>query len=206
MKYIIASDIHIDDYNRYNLPNNKRGDQFDKLAQLLISKGKLHYSKRLILAGDLINKPTNRPKTYHKFLSFIDILCSYFEDIYFINGQHDLDTKSDTQNFEDSYTTILHNYKDKVRYMHQKYINDKDHLIYFQNWTKSQDLTNIDKVDLFIGHVTIGNELFKGQEDLLDYSKFDLAVVGDIHKHKVYKNVVCIGSPIQVNTCRGFNQ
>lgn len=194
---LIVGDPHIDDYPRNNAYHKSRFLQFPILANLIVDSGRLNNCKELILAGDILNKPVNRPYVSHMLDEFFSILSAGFESVYFIIGQHDTDSKSIIQKLEDTEMTRIPKMYPNVKYMNHEFLVEEDHTTYFMNWKKVQDLSLIkDKVDLFIGHVTVGNGLFEGQE--IDNTKFDLAICGDIHAHKVTGNLVSIGCPIQV--------
>ena len=196
MKYLITSDLHIDDYFRYNIPENNRFDQFIILADLLIEKAKSNNISNLIIAGDIINKPTNLPYINHKLDDVFLKLTAYFQNIYYILGQHDLSTKSIESNFEDSDINRLTKMFSNLHYMNNKTLNDEGHITYFKNWSIEQELNIDTPVDLMIGHLTIKFGIVKGQD--IDNTKFKLGIFGDIHKHVIDRNLVSIGSPIQV--------
>jgi DNA repair exonuclease SbcCD nuclease subunit len=71
MKYLITGDVHIDDYVKYNLSPKQRLLQFPKLAKLYVELGKVHKCDRIILAGDTLNKATNRPYVENIVREFI---------------------------------------------------------------------------------------------------------------------------------------
>ena len=86
MKYLITGDVHIDDYVKYNLSTKQRLLQFPKLAKLYVELGKVHKCDRIILAGDTLNKATNRPYVENIVREFFTILSNGFEEVYYILG------------------------------------------------------------------------------------------------------------------------
>ena len=194
-KFMITSDVHIDDYDRFNIEPNFRMNQFRKLALRYVELGKENGTKTIILAGDIINKPVNPPTVSHLVADFFKILASHFEYIGFILGQHDLFSRK-TLRGDDSMINLYNRYIDQLHYLDDISMEVGGRSIYFKNYAREVDLSHIKKkIDLFVGHITI-DERF-GQE--VDNSKFKLGIFGDIHNSKVVDNMVCIGNPIQHN-------
>lgn len=191
MRFLITADWHINNYKNYNSSVGFRLGQFIKLAYQTVEIGKKQGCPILVIAGDFIDIPILSPKIQHVVKGCIDILKGGFDKIYYILGQHDLDTKG-TINKDD---TILSLYDDdKFIYADHKILKYNGVKVGFQNWTSQQDTSWIDgKVDVLIGHYTKSN-LF-GQE--IDDSKFDLMIHGDIHNDQVIGKFVSICNPIQ---------
>ncbi len=106
MKWLITSDIHIDDYPQFNPETSYRLNQFITLAHRYVEIAKKDGIKVLFMAGDIINKPRPRPKEIHVLDQFLSILSSYFDKIYYVLGQHDVDTKNPLMKLEDSIINI----------------------------------------------------------------------------------------------------
>lgn len=192
MKYLLLADIHIDNYPDYNYSRLFRLNQFIKLAEEIVELGKQYGCEKLILAGDTLNRPTNRPKVNHTLGRFANTVSTGFKEILFILGQHDTDTKSNIIDYEDTMMTTLTQYG--FKYMDHQVIKSGNITIAFQNWTPEQDTSWIETpVDYLIGHYTKSN-LF-GQD--IDESKFKTMIHGDIHNDQVIGKFVSIGNPIQ---------
>lgn len=191
MRLLITADWHINNYKNYNSFVNFRLSQFVKLAHQTVELGKEQNCPILVIAGDFIDIPILSPKIQHVVKTCIDILKKGFDKIYYILGQHDLDTKG-IINRDD---TILSLYDDeKFIYMNHKTIEYDGVTIGFQNWTHEQDTEWIEEpLDVLIGHYT-KSTLF-GQE--IDESKFGLMIHGDIHNSQVIGKFVSICNPIQ---------
>lgn len=191
---LIVSDIHINDFSRCNYTPGARLEQFTKLADRLVELGLEHGAIEIDIAGDIIDKPVMRPYILKVAHNFLRTLSNNFQRVNYILGQHDFDTKSQNHWPEDSVVNLFD--FPNVYYMNKsEYIWEGLRLGYM-DWYPRQDLSWIgDKLDVFIGHVTV-DERF-GQE--IDTSKFNIAIVGDIHQHKKVGNMHCIGVPLQHN-------
>lgn len=203
-KYIITADYHLDDYSRYNMYPKSRLYQSIEVAKMIGQLGKSSGAKVLILAGDIINKPINRPYINHVLKQVFDEFCNYFEKIYFIRGQHDLDSKASSYSYNDSDLNLYDGYKGKVFYAHNSYIkNHSGHITYLQDFYRGEEVPLPEdlNVDLMVGHYTIGNGLFSGQ--VIDNSKFKLGLFGDIHAEISKGNIHSISNPVQVKINEG---
>jgi len=190
--WLLVSDIHLHDYPRYNKTPKARLNQSIKLAHRIAEVGRERGIKTLVLAGDFIEVPTNRSYIVHKLKEFFEILSEGFDTVFYILGQHELDSKSQGQEFHDSIVTVIA--PKNFQYMDKKFFQHQGKNIAFMNWKPTQDLTWIkDPVDLFIGHVTVDARF--GQP--IDNTKFKLGIVGDIHQAKTVGNLMFIGTPQQ---------
>lgn len=199
MKYLVTGDNHIGQYRNYNITPNGRLYQFLDIAGLLVERAQELGINKLILAGDTLNIPIN-PSHVNKVVdNYFKILLTHFEDIYVIYGQHDMVTKSSEQIESDSDLSRIFRWSDRVHYMNKKFLKDSDHTIYFQNWTKEQDISHLEEqVDLMIGHLTIPFGVVRGQT--IDNSKFKLGIFGDIHKQIQVGNLVSTGCLTQIKS------
>jgi energy-coupling factor transporter ATP-binding protein EcfA2 len=100
-------------------------------------------------------------------------------------------------NYEDTFLHTFSEYLPNVKYMSDKIVMDGSHSLYLRDYSRGDELPTPDnKVDLMVGHLTIGNKLFKGQS--IDKSKFDVGFFGDIHSIIDDDNVHSISAPLQV--------
>lgn len=191
MRILLTADWHINDYKNFNPHVGFRLQQFIKLAHDTVEIGKKNNCPILVIAGDLIDVAVLKPSIQHVLKRVIDILKSGFDKVYYILGQHDLDTKGSIT-VEDTLLSLYDD--DKFIYANHTILEYDNVKIGFQNWSTSQDTSWIeDKLDVLIGHYTKSN-LF-GQE--IDDSKFDLMIHGDIHNSQVIGKFVSICNPIQ---------
>jgi len=191
-KCIIVGDLHIHDYTDYNLKEpNWRLNQFIKLSKRIIEVAKTKNCDIVIYAGDLIHRPILSSKTAYVVDKFFKMQYEAGLTIYYILGQHDLQTKSNIQNHDDSIIPVLLDHY--ATYMDKKIITIDGKTVAFSNWRPQQDFSFIpDKVDVLIGHLTLSEKF--GQE--YDDSKYKIGFFGDIHKRKSIKNSHTTNVPI----------
>lgn len=199
-KILSVADIHIHAYPNRNPSNDFRLYQGSRtVAQNIIKAGKEHGCDYIVLAGDIIEKSIVRPYVQAEVKEFLDTIMANFKEGWIIWGNHDQDNKSSDSDITDSCLGIMLPYN--LHYAHQKIVNIDNTSIAFNNWQPEFDLTWIPrKVDVLFTHARIcyntdqdGGMLFESQ--VLDESKFDLAICGDIHKAGQIGKYVSIGVP-----------
>ena len=164
--------------------------QFDKLADRLLELKSENDCEEIWILGDFLRVPNSKQRVNNRLRKFIQKLCDNTSKVRFILGNHDTESKSSTQELDDSVlgmTTIIPNfiYEDH----HIEHFDG--HTFAFMNWYPDQNLEWIaDKVDVMLGHYTKSN-LF-GQD--IDESKFDLMIHGDIHNDQVIGKFVSVGT------------
>lgn len=196
---IITADVHLACYTQYNLLGDPkfRDKQFIRFANRLIEIAKDNNTKTLIIAGDLIERPLISSEEQHLLFDFIDVLSSYFEDIYYINGNHDLAHRQDNVEYVDSVVNIFDRFG-KMHYMHDKTKEINGRKIYFRDYIHGDIPPCPIGTDVFIGHITIGGGPLKGQK-FLDPNSFKICIAGDIHKPIDVGNIHSVGCPLQKN-------
>lgn len=194
-KILAISDIHIHDYPQRNPSDKYRLFQTRTVSQNIINVAKNEGAEILVIAGDVLEKSIIRPYVQAEVKLFLDTLMSFFKIGYIIWGNHDQDNKGSDQDFTDSCLSVM--LPNNLYYADKKEIVIDNTKIAFSNWRPEFDLTWINnKVDVLFTHATIsysGSDLFKSQ--VLDESKFDLAICGDIHKPDTIGKYVSIGIP-----------
>lgn len=199
-KILTVADIHIHAYPNRNPSNDFRLYQGSRtVAQNIIKVGKQQGCDYIVLAGDIIEKSIVRPYVQAEVKYFLDTIMSEFKEGWLIWGNHDQDNKSSDSDITDSCLGIM--LPPNLHYAHQKIINIDNSMIAFNNWQPEFDLSWIPrKVDVLFTHARIcysteadGGALFESQ--VLDESKFDLAICGDIHKAGSIGKYVSIGVP-----------
>lgn len=194
-KIIAIADIHIFDYPSRNPEEKFRLKQSRVVAQNIIEVAKQEGTDIIVIAGDIIEKSVLRPYVQAEVKLFLDTLMSFFRFGYIIWGNHDLDNKSSDQDFTDSCLSVM--LPPNLYYAHQKETTIDNSRIAFCNWMPEFDLTWINnRVDVLFTHATIsysGSDMFKSQ--VLDQTKFQLCIAGDIHKAAQIGKFISIGIP-----------
>lgn len=194
-RFLIVSDIHIHDYPQRNPSPLYRLHQTRIVAQNIIKAAKETDCGVLCIAGDLIEKSIVRPYVQSEVKFFLDTLMAYFEEGFIIFGNHDQDNKSSDQSMSDSCISVM--MPTNMYYADSKILKRGNSTIAFSNWKPQFDLGWIkEKVDLLITHATISyssTDIVKSQ--VLDESKFDLCISGDIHKPAQAGKYISIGIP-----------
>lgn len=196
-KILAVADIHIHDYPNRNPYSDYRLLQDRVVAKNIIEVGKANGCDTIVFAGDIIEKSLIRSYIQAEVKDFLFEVMSNFTRGYIIWGNHDLDSKSADQNINDSVLGVI--LPSNLYYAHQKTLKIDNTLIGFSNWQPTFDLSWISgKVDVLFTHARIcysssGGDIFQSQ--ILDESKFDLAICGDIHKPGTIGKYVSVGIP-----------
>ena len=119
----------------------------------------------------------------------------FFKEGFIIWGNHDIDNKSNLQKPEDSCLSVM--LPKNLYYSDGKQIRIGSSEIAFSNWKPEFDLSWIQgTVDVLFTHATIcysaGDHVVS---QVLDESKFNLAICGDIHRMAQLGKFVSIGIP-----------
>lgn len=196
---IITADVHLACYTQYNLFGDPefRSKQFIRFANRLIEVAKENNASILIIAGDLIERPLLSSYEQHLLFDFIEVISSYFDKIYYINGNHDLAHRQEVVEYVDSVINIYDRFG-KMQYMHDKSIDIYGKNFYFRDYIHGDIPPCPDGTDVFIGHITIGGGPLKGQK-FLNPNSFKICIAGDIHKPIDSKKIYSVGCPLQKN-------
>lgn len=194
-KILIVSDIHIHDYPQRNPSEKYRLYQSRIVCQNIIQAGREQGCSVIVLAGDIVEKFLIRPYVQAEVKLFLDTLMSNFDMGYLIYGNHDQDNKGTDSVFTDSCLSVM--LPKNLIYAHRTEIQVDGCRIGFCNWSPEFDLSWINgKLDVLITHATICYNPADGyHSQVLDESKFDLAICGDIHKPGTIGKYVSIGIP-----------
>lgn len=205
-KIIILSDVHINDYRRYNINDTQyRLKQFIHLAYWIQSLK----ADKIIICGDMCDISSPPPHVFHTVLEFLSILTvsgNKYIDVYITPGQHELFIRDNHELFnKNTYLTVA-DMLPNVRYLHRQKINIYGKSLYFKGYESNYNLDELDKCDILIGHATLcaktGSSEYTIQNGTkLDSSKFKLAFIGDIHRHQILDDgkVIIPGTPLQNN-------
>lgn len=194
MNVLFISDIHIGDYPDYEYRRFQRLDNYPLYAKRICQIAKENGVQYLFILGDTTDQPTNRPYIQRRLKQVFSIFSNYFKKVFYILGQHDLDSRLFDYKSPDS--TSIHLFApDNFEYINRKIIQLGGRTIAAADFSDDQDLSWIIKpVDIFLGHVTINTSGF-GQE--IDYSKFTIGFAGDIHYPCSKNNLHSIGMSVQ---------
>ena len=186
MKIAIISDLHISTRWIGSLSIEK---QSRDLADRLVEYCKLNDIHYLFIAGDIIDKAIDRPEISHAVKYVFNAFSKYFEQVYYILGQHDMSVNPIGE-IKDTDTLITLFEFPNVFYGNGKIITLGNTKIGMANFSRNSEYKLPEYVDLYITHFTISNKF--GQT--IDQSKFGTMIAGDIH-HKVdIGNMHSIGS------------
>lgn len=194
-KILAIADVHIFDYPQRNPQPRYRLHQTKILSQNIIKVAKQEGADIIVLAGDILEKSINRPYVLAEVKLFLDTLMNYFQRGFLIYGNHDIDNKGSEQDITDSSLGIM--LPPNLYYADQKELVIDNSRIAFSNWRPEFDLSWINGcVDVLFTHATINysvdSEKFKSQ--VLDDSKFMVAICGDIHKPGEIGKFISIGN------------
>lgn len=194
-KILAVSDVHIYDYPQRNPIERYRLLQTRVVAQNIIEAGKQYGCEYIVLAGDILEKQIVRPYVQAEVKLFLDTLMEFFKEGFIIWGNHDIDNKSNLQKPEDSCLSVM--LPRNLYYSDGKQIRIGSSEIAFSNWKPEFDLSWIQgTVDVLFTHATIcysaGDHVVS---QVLDESKFNLAICGDIHRMAQLGKFVSIGIP-----------
>lgn len=193
---LFISDIHLNDWDTRDPQLRFRLHQNRIVAQNIIEVAKNNNATILVIAGDLFHKPINTPPVLAEAELFLRNLMSYFQYGFIIWGNHDINSKG-PQEFIDSPGAVM--LPPNLYYSDGQICKIDNTTFAFSNWKPSFDLSWIkNKVDVLVTHATIqysGGPKVNSQ--ILDDTKFDLAICGDIHFPSQNGKFVSIGIPQQ---------
>lgn len=192
-RILTVADIHLHDYSQRNPSNKYRLYQGLTVADNIIEAGKREGCDIIVFAGDILENFLNRPYVLSVLKEFLDKIMVHFKQGYIIWGNHDQDNKGNNSEFNDCCLSVMLPKNLYYADMKETFIDGRR--LAFYNWRPEFDLSWIDgKVDILFTHATISygdNDSYVSQ--VLDESKFDLAVCGDIHKAASKGKYISIG-------------
>ena len=218
---IVFSDLHINDWSKFNQDNKRTQDHFRVLS--LIKKACLKYECPALFCGDLFHKPENISNSLlsQVFGAFDKLNDNSRFEIYGISGNHDMvkvvkpgdeplswfNTFASKYNFLNSldiHSKDIHTYKGAgsftvwgVPYIdHNIGLNDYLKNLKFKDGFKNILLLHTDYPG---AKDTDGSEVGTSENlNLNILNRFDLVLCGHIHKpQRLSKKVYMIGAPIQ---------
>jgi DNA repair exonuclease SbcCD nuclease subunit len=218
---LCTGDLHINDWIPFSTIDKagrpSRLLDYLKLAEVIGDLAKKQHCDAIVIAGDISEASTQRPRVHDIIGDFLRIVSSN-RPVHLIHGQHDCDSKEAQAMGENSILKEICKDLPKVQYYCKPTLNKiGPYSVYFQPWTQGHELEGPD-ADIFVGHGIVtgctnldGYIFINGftSEELL--SKYRLSVIGDIHKRQVHTNenypsrvVLQPGAPIQ-NTWKDYH-
>lgn len=188
---IIMADWHIHDFAMYNPTPHFRLNQNISAANRIVDIGKVNNAKDLYILGDTVNVPMITPVVYHMVTECFKILVSYYDNIYIILGQHDMNYKGSEDNPDSTFITCLCDISPKIKYMHDKFITVEEKIIYMRNWTPVKKFPVPNGTNIYLSHMSLG----MGQELEKDV---ELGIFGDIHEPVKIGNNYSVSTPYQL--------
>ena len=194
-KILAISDLHIHDYPQRNPTNKYRLYQTRTVASNIIEVAESEGADILVIAGDTVDNFLNRPYVQAEVKNFLDTVMAHFKMGFIIWGNHDQDNKGVNSEFTDCALSVM--LPKNLYYADMKEINVDGKRIGFYNWRPEFDLSWVNgQLDILFTHATISysrEDNFHSQ--VLDESKFKLAICGDIHKPANSGKYMSIGIP-----------
>lgn len=199
MKGIAIGDVHIANRRLHNIANDPlfRLHQFPRVADRIYAYCTENEIEEIWILGDLVDDPVLQPEEAHIVHMFIKRLIETGCKIKFILGNHDVSTKSETDDSANrSLVPLLMDYPE-IEYMHRKGETIEGVRFEWCNWQPNFSKVDwFDECDVFLSHINILEGRF-GQK--LDESRFKMALAGDIHMKCNRGKAYSTGAVIQSN-------
>lgn len=194
-KILAIADLHCHDYPQRNPSENFRLYQTRLVAQNIIEVGKNYGADIIVMAGDILEKSVIRPYIQAEAKLFLDTVMAFFRSGFIFWGNHDEDNRQQDQLFTDACLSVM--LPPNLFYADCQQCQIGSSMIGFSNWKPKFDLSWVKgKLDVLFTHATISySATDKYKSQVLDESKFDLAICGDIHKPASIGKFVSIGIP-----------
>ena len=218
---IVFSDLHINDWSKFNQDNKRTQDHFRVLY--LIRKACIKYGCPALFCGDLLHKPENLSLELASqiFPAFDSVNHVSDFEVYGISGNHDLTQRVKIGDKPTSWLNVL---ADRYNFLNSLDFTSKD--IHTHNGAGSFTIWGVPYIDHNIGlndylknlkftdgfkNILLLHTDYPGAKDtdgsevgtsenlnLNILNRFDLVLCGHIHKpQRLSKKVYMIGAPIQ---------
>lgn len=211
LKLLCSADWHIDDHQLYSTSISgvpSRLYNYIKLTDEVLKIGESKKVDAFLLAGDFMNKHTNRPRVITVATQCLDNLINnkFGAKLIILDGNHDLDKYS--ENLNSIILPMVMLQKGKLFYNEPEIKLNGVKIICdpFSKFDRDIDLDPNDKSEkIFVGHGILAGatdssnyEFETGYSQQFLSKNFNASILGDIHKHGVYKgNILIPGTPIQ---------
>lgn len=221
-RILVTADVHIYLYltfsaiDKYGFPS--RLTDFEQLAHDIVAVARDKKADAIAVVGDLLHSPTNPPAVLHVAKNFIRTLAASDLEVILMPGNHDMDTKVEVNDEGHSIITPLLTEHSNITYVpDQALIDLGGKSLFAKAWTRNQYLHEgeFPDADVFFGHDLVknttdpyGHRFTHGFNSDTLLSKYQISVVGDIHKwHKIdgrdKRFVLIPGQPLQTNFSSG---
>ena len=216
-KVLITSDLHFGEYRLgandswhgdEGLPSEARASayptfrlqQYDTLAQLMLSEAERHHCQEIWLGGDLLKHPKSSPQIMYRVKSF---LCALAQGIPVktILGNHDLEVKSTKTEVEDYKQSSLITLMDSIPNLEVITSGVRDYggiKVAFYSWrplNKVPSQAELDGADYLLCHGDVDKKISPFVEDLIPLENYRRVIAGHIHIAKDTEHFSSIGTP-----------
>lgn len=221
-RILCTADVHIYLYYVFSVLDERgfpsRLTDFLSLADDIAAVAVDKKADAIAIVGDLLHSPTNPPAVLYVAKRFIKILADSGLHVILLPGNHDNDVKVETNDEGHSIITPLLTEHSNITYVPDRALIDLGgKTLFVKSWTRGQHLEEgeFPDADVFFGHDLVknttdpyGHRFTHGFNSELLLSKYQISVVGDIHKwHKIdgrdKRFVLIPGQPLQTNFSSG---
>jgi len=222
MNFLVISDLHINDWTEYSQIDEygrpSRLTNYLELAREIVRLGLDKKIHAILVAGDVSQSATQRPRVNEIIIEFFTILSELRIPILVTCGQHDIDTKTSFKNNNFAHNCILA-IIEPIPHVSVFYESNRDHVldeegreisIFIRPWKEHFNLELDDPVDIIMTHgIVSGTSNPQGHMFSSGFSMSELAkkskitIVGDVHNGVCYKQksgdrfVLIPGAPTQ---------
>lgn len=204
---LLCSDLHLDSYPTRTPDQNFRLNQSYLVMRLLYERAQeTGDCNTIIIAGDLLELQNRNSPVHHTCKKCLEYLDKYFDNKFYILGNHDSDNKSaDAESTEnDNLNSYIPLYSpENFIYADKKVLKINDKLFAFKNHSRAHKLDlgfikeqGYNKVNYLIGH---SDQHYGDDEPKFTPQEYDESLVSDyaffghIHKSVSKGNKVSIG-------------
>ena len=174
---LCVSDLHLSNWpNQSPEPNYRKITQPMALADRIIQLLQEYNTDCLFILGDLIDSWNEDPSVINVLIQMYRKIIDAHPNVYigYIEGQHDMFIR-DRYEVDNSYVHIAAKlFPNNVHYCHKTLLEINNTSIFLSSFSRKEPIYPEQKVNVFLSHITLG-------QTIVDESKFDLCVAGDIH-------------------------
>ena len=209
MRILATADVHVHNWTQYSdLDSNGVYSRLKSYETLGKDISRLAESKEvdlIVVAGDIFHQAVSPPSVLYYGKRFIEEISASLPAIMVI-GQHDCDSKAQTNNPLHSVVPPILPSRDNLVYVQSSQLVDVGGVkIWAHSWVdRDPNSIHFADADIFVGHGIVSGSVdphgyqFLGGFDAQALSKkYALSIVGDLHKEQWIDNVLIPGVPIQ---------
>lgn len=214
-KVLITSDLHFGEYrlgaNDSWCGRSERSEggvlyptfrlqQYDTLAQLMLSEAERHHCQEIWLGGDLLKHPKSSPQIMYRVKSFLSTLAERIP-VKTILGNHDLEVKSTKTEVEDYKQSSLITLMDSIPNLEVITSGVRNYggiKVAFYSWrplNKVPSQAELSSADYLLCHGDVDKRISPFVEDLIPLENYRRVIAGHIHIAKDTEHFSSIGTP-----------